>query len=178
MEYKTIPLELRAAGDGWEVAGYASTWDSLDSYGDQVQRGAFAKSLASSRKVRLLWQHRMDEPIGIPLELREDSKGLYGRWKIVPTSTGTKARELIKHELIDGLSIGFVAVDAEYRQDGARLLKEVQLYEVSVVTVPANEDARIVAWKSQQRVGQRGRLTVQLAEVELDQRRRRLRLGS
>lgn len=175
MEFKTVPLELRASGEG-EVEGYASTWDTLDSYGDRVQRGAFAKSLASGRKTRLLWQHDMTEPIGIPLALYEDHKGLYGKWKIVPTTTGTKARELIKHELLDGLSIGFVPVDAEYQHDGVRLLKEVQLFEVSVVTLPANEDARITGWKrAPQRAGQRGRLTLQLAEMEHDQRRRQMR---
>src|SRR5688500_7488316 len=133
-------MELRAAGDG-EIEGYASTFTQrADSYGDVIRPGAFAKTLASGRKVKLLWQHRLDEPIGLPLALYEDSKGLYGKWRLVGTDTGKKARELVREGLVDGLSIGFIDAGSEYRSDGTRLLYEVDLHEVSVVTIPARDD--------------------------------------
>lgn len=154
MEYKTLDLTSggvkAAGGESWELAGYASTWNPTpDSYGDVVMPGAFAASLKSGRKIPLLWQHHQDEPIGRVLELYEDAKGLYGRWRIVPTDTGTKARELVRHELVDGLSIGFVTKQAQYTKDDVRLVKEVELFEISVVTLPARDDARIDSWKAQ-----------------------------
>lgn len=152
MDRKSLPFQLRelkaADGGGWEVAGYASTFGGEpDSYGDIVVRGAFDESLAK-RKTRLLWQHDLGEPIGKQLSLSEDEHGLFGRWSILPTDTGTKAHTLLGAELIDSLSIGFVPVETEYREDGVRLLKKADLYEVSLVTIPANSNAVITSFKS------------------------------
>ena len=151
LERKSIPFrvtEVKAADDGgWEVAGYASTWcGQPDSWGDVVARGAFTASLAR-RTTKLLWQHDMGEPIGKQLDLREDDTGLFGRWSLIPTDAGTKAHQLLLAELVDALSIGFVAVAAEYRDDGVRVLKEVDLYEVSLVTIPANPNAVVTSFK-------------------------------
>jgi HK97 family phage prohead protease len=152
VETKALPFqlsELKAAGDGWEVAGYASTFGGdPDSYGDIVAKGAFLNSLAKRPNVRLLWQHDMGEPIGKVISLTEDDKGLFGRWSIVPTDTGKKAHELLKHDLVDSFSIGFMTGDADYREDGVRVLKEVELVEVSIVTIPANTNATITSFKS------------------------------
>lgn len=154
METKALPFQLsevKAAGDGWEVAGYASTFGGEpDSYGDVVAKGAFLDSLAKRPNVRLLWQHDMGEPIGKPIDLHEDEKGLFGRWSLVPTDTGKKAHELLKAQLVDSLSIGFFAKDAEYRDDGVRVLKEVELVEVSMVTIPANTNALVTSFKADQ----------------------------
>lgn len=154
IEHKTIPFhatEIKAAeGDagGWEVAGYASTFGgSPDAYGDIVAKGAFADSLAK-RAVKLLWQHDMSEPIGKQLSLAEDDTGLFGRWSIVPTDTGTKAHQLLAADLVDSLSIGYLTKDAEYKEDGTRVLKAVDLYEVSLVTVPANDRAVVTSFKA------------------------------
>lgn len=152
LERRSIPFrvtDLKAAdGGGWEVAGYASTWGGQpDSWGDVVAKGAFATSLAK-RKTKLLWQHDMGEPIGKQLDLREDDTGLFGRWSLVPTDAGTKAHQLLLAELVDALSIGFITTQAEYRDDGVRVLKEVELYEVSLVTIPANPNAVVTSYKS------------------------------
>lgn len=153
VEHKTIPLagfEVKATEDGsggWEVAGYASTFGgSPDSYGDVVARGAFTDSLAK-RETKLLWQHDMGEPIGKQLSLIEDDKGLFGRWSIIPTDAGTKAHQLVAAGLVDALSIGFLTREADYNDDGVRVLKAVDLYEVSLVTVPANEAAVVTSYK-------------------------------
>jgi HK97 family phage prohead protease len=152
MERKTShpsTASLKAAGDAWEVSGYASTWSPTpDAVGDVVARGAFLDSLAK-RKTRLLWQHQLDQPIGRELELREDSHGLWGRWSIADTATGREARELLQFGLIDSFSIGYTPVDYTFRADGARVLKSVELFEVSLVTIPANAGAVVEAWKGQ-----------------------------
>lgn len=154
METKALPFKLtdvKTVGDGWEVAGYASTFGGdPDSYGDVVAKGAFLDSLAKRPNVRLLWQHDMGEPIGKVISLDEDSKGLFGRWSLVPTDTGKKAHELLKAGLVDSLSIGFMTEDADYREDGVRILKAVELVEVSIVTIPANTNAVITAFKADQ----------------------------
>lgn len=148
MEYKDLAgIALKAAGDAWEVSGYASTFStSPDTYGDVVAPGAFRASIGR-RKTRLLWQHQLDQPIGRELELREDSHGLWGRWSIVPTTAGKEAHELLKVGLIDSFSIGFTTNDSEYRSDGVRVLKALELFEVSLVTIPANEGAVVEGWK-------------------------------
>lgn len=151
METKSLPFhvaELKAAGDGWEVAGYASTFGGQpDTYGDIVAKGAFLDSIAK-RATRLLWQHNIEKPIGKQLDLKEDDHGLFGRWSIVPTATGKEAHELLQAELIDSMSIGFMTKDAEYREDGTRVLKAIDLFEVSLVTVPANSNALITSFKA------------------------------
>ncbi len=151
LSYKRVPFqltELKAVDKGWEVAGYASTWGGEpDSWGDIVAKGAFANSLAK-RQTKLLWQHDMGEPIGKQISLAEDDKGLFGRWSIVPTDTGTKAHQLLEAELVDSLSIGFITIKSEYNDDGVRVLKEVDLYEVSLVTIPANASAVVTSFKA------------------------------
>lgn len=150
METKSLPFqigELKASGDGWEVAGYASTFlGEPDTYGDIVAKGAFVESLAK-RATRLLWQHDTSKPIGRQLSLAEDDHGLHGRWSIVPTSAGKEAHELLREGLIDALSIGFQTVDAEWNET-TRILKKVDLFEVSLVTIPANSNALVTSFKA------------------------------
>ena len=150
LEYKSIPFEVKevvdVSGGGWEIAGYASTWgDPPDAYGDIVAPGAFAESLAS-RPTKFLYEH--STPIGKQLELREDPLGLYGRWSVVDTAVGTDAYKLAKAGVLDSLSIGYQTEDAEYRDDGVRVLKRVALFEVSAVAIPANTHAVITDVKS------------------------------
>jgi HK97 family phage prohead protease len=145
--FQVREIKARENG-GWEVAGYASTFGGQpDSYGDVVVKGAFLDSIAK-RKTKLLAHHDMSTPIGRQLDLHEDDNGLFGRWTIVPTTAGKDVHTLIEEELIEALSIGFVPVDVEYRDDGVRLLKKVDLYEVSCVAVPANDQAVITSFKS------------------------------
>ena len=150
LQYKRVPFALRelkaaADGDGWEIAGYASTFGGEpDAYGDVVARGAFAASIAV-RPTKFLYEHF--EPIGKQIELREDEIGLFGRWSIVDTTTGTDAYKLAKAGVLDSLSIGYMVVDATFADDGTRILKTVDLFEVSCVALPANENAVITSVK-------------------------------
>lgn len=150
LEYKSIPFEIKEVvsteGGGWEIAGYASTFGGTpDTYGDVIVVGAFADSIAA-RPTKFLYEHL--EPIGKQLEIREDDRGLFGRWTIVDTQTGTDAYKLAKAGVLDSLSIGYMTLEADYREDGVRLLRKVDLFEVSAVAIPANRSAVITDVKS------------------------------
>lgn len=150
LRYKSIPFEVKeivpVADGGWEIAGYASTFGGEpDAYGDVIVKGAFAESIAK-RPTKFLFEHA--EPIGKQLEIREDDAGLWGRWSIVDTQAGTDAYKLAKAGVLDSLSIGYVTLDADYDANGVRLLKKVDLFEVSAVAIPANRNAVITAVKS------------------------------
>jgi hypothetical protein len=151
LEYKSIPFAVKAADrnaddTGWEIAGLASTfWGEPDAYGDVVQPGAFAASIAE-RPTKFLYEHHT--PIGKQLEIRETDEGLYGRWSIVDTTAGTDAYKLAKAGVLDALSIGYIPLEWEIRGDGARVLQKCELLEVSCVAIPANPNAVITAVKA------------------------------
>ena len=149
LEYKSVPFEVKElidlSGGGWEISGYASTFGGEpDAYNDVIVKGAFLDSLAK-RSPKHLFEHF--EPIGKTLEIHEDDTGLVGRWSIVDTTAGTDAYKLAKAGVLDSLSIGYIPIDYEYRADGVRLLRKVDLYEVSSVAIPANTNARITEVK-------------------------------
>ncbi len=154
-EHKTVAfsLEKMDAQEG-TFQGYASTFGNLDLVGDVIHPGAFTKTLAErGGKVRLLWQHDTTEPIGKPLELREDAKGLYIKAKVSDTSRGRDALALLRDGAIDSMSIGYdvipSGVDFSKGSDGktVRNLRELKLYEVSLVSFPANEQATVLSVK-------------------------------
>jgi HK97 family phage prohead protease len=150
LEYKSIPFEVKelveVAGGGWEISGYASTFGGTpDSYGDVVAAGAFVDSIAH-RPTKFLYEHVT--PIGKQLEIREDEKGLFGRWSIVNTTTGTDAYRLALAGVLDSLSIGYLTLEADFREDGVRILRKVDLFEVSAVAIPANANAVITDVKA------------------------------
>lgn len=149
LSYRRVPFEIKAVSvkeTGWEIAGLASTWwGEPDAYGDVIAPGAFAESIAK-RSTKFLYEHF--EPIGKEIELAETDDGLLGRWSVVDTTTGTDAYKLARAGVLDSLSIGYVPLEWEVRAaDGARILRKVDLYEVSCVALPANENAVITAVK-------------------------------
>jgi uncharacterized protein len=144
MEYKAISLELKTDDEGI-IEGYGSVFSVRDSYNDVIEPGAFAKSIAS-RRPKMLWQHRMDKPIGVWDEVREDDRGLFLRGRLANTDQAKEARELVRMGAMDGLSIGFRTMKDEYEGE-TRRLKEIDLWEVSFVTIPANAAATITAMK-------------------------------
>ncbi len=135
---------------GTEISGYASYFDTADQGGDVVQAGAYAASLtalaASGRSVKMLWQHDPTQPIGIWDEVREDAKGLWVKGRILSdVAKGREAAALIAAGAIDGLSIGYRTVKAAKNTKGQRLLSELELWEVSLVTFPMLPSARVGA---------------------------------
>lgn len=150
-----IPLTVKSVSDSGEFEGYGSVFGVKDSYSDIIVPGAFAKSLAAwqekGRMPALLWQHNMSEPIGIYTEMREDETGLFlkGRLLIDDDPLAKRAHAHMKAGSLSGLSIGYVLNDYDYdNQKDAFILKDIDLWEVSLVTFPANDEARISNVKS------------------------------
>ncbi|MDK3019280.1 HK97 family phage prohead protease [Pseudodonghicola flavimaris] len=140
---------LRVDSDAM-IEGYASLFDHPDQGGDIVRRGAYAASLqalaAAGQRVKLLWQHDPAQPIGLWEELREDSRGLWVRGRLLTaTQKGREAAALVAAGAIDGLSIGYRTKRSERTAAGGRLLTEVELWEVSLVTFPMLPGAQVAA---------------------------------
>jgi len=141
--------EVKAADDGWEVAGYASTWDR-DLGDDVVHPGAFKASLESGAKVRFLYAHDAAQPLGRPLELREDGTGLFGRFRISKTRLGQDVHTLLADGALDSFSIGFIPRDFDRDEKaGTRNLKAVELLECSLVSLPMQPRATVTGFKEQ-----------------------------
>jgi len=150
---KTIDaaLELKELTDSGSFSGMASVFGELDSVNDIIEPGAFTKSLKDHREKdrmpALLWQHDTREPIGAIRDIVETSKGLEIKKADLFIDEIPKARQahkLLKEKAISGLSIGFRLKDSEIdKSSGARLIKQVDLFEVSLVTFPALDSARV-----------------------------------
>ena len=153
-EIRSFALEIRATGENGEVAGYGSVFDVVDSYDDVIAKGAFAKSMAEHRAAgtmpAMLWQHDPENPIGVWTEVTEDSVGLKVKGRLAMTTVkGREAYELMKMGAINGLSIGFMSKNWMYdKETDIRTLTEVDLWEVSMVTFPANSKSRVTSVKS------------------------------
>ena len=132
--------------DGTIISGYASLFGKSDQGGDTVEKGAYGASLTKGRSVKMLWQHDPAQPIGVWDEVREDAKGLWVKGRLLTdVAKGREAASLIAAKAIDGLSIGYRTVKARKDDKGGRLLSELELWEVSLVTFPMLPDARVGA---------------------------------
>lgn len=135
-------------GEGAVISGYASVFGLVDQGNDVVQAGAYAESLKrmalEGRAVKMLWQHDPAQPIGVWDEVKEDAHGLFVRGRILrDVARGREAAALIAAGAVDGLSIGYRTKRAEKDGKGRRLLAEVELWEVSLVTFPMLREARV-----------------------------------
>jgi len=144
VQFRNFTPEIRAEGDKYLFEGYAVTWDSVDSYESTFKRGAFKKTIEErGGRIKVLWNHNTDEPIGKIIEIAEDDKGLFVRGLL--TKGVSKAEDVFKNlkaGVIDTLSFGFVPLQSREIQN-IRQITEVKLYEVSPVTFEANETAKI-----------------------------------
>lgn len=132
------------------VAGYASLFGVKDQGGDVVVQGAYGASLkrlgSRGTRVKMLWQHDPGQPIGVWDEVREDAVGLWVKGRILTeVARGREAAALLAAGVIDGLSIGYRTIKAERDGKGQRLLSELELWEVSLVTFPMLPEARVQA---------------------------------
>lgn len=148
-------LEVKAIGEDGTFSGYGAVFGNVDSWGDIIAPGAFAESLsmlkAKGRLPAMLWGHDADHPIGVWTDMREDAKGLYveGRLLINDVAKAKEAHALLKAGGISGLSIGFISKNWTWdEQQDARTLNQIDLWEVSLVTFPANDEARVSDVKS------------------------------
>ena len=154
-------LDLKVTGGKGEIEGYASTFGGEpDSYGDVIAEGAYRASLAAHRASEtmptMFWQHDMGSPIGRWLEAEEDAKGLRVLGKLnMGVRRAAEAYELLKEGDIDGLSIGYRIKAYESDEDtGIWTLTEIDLHEVSVVSIGANSNATVASVKAAREVHQ------------------------
>lgn len=154
----TSKFETREAEDGLYIEGYFSVfntnYDIFEGASESIAPGAFSKTLGND--IRALIDHETRLVLGRnksgTLELREDSHGLWGRIKINPNDQDAlNLYERVKRGDVDQCSFGFQIVNEEtdFREDGSVhwTIKEVNLFEVSVVTFPAYEDTSVTARK-------------------------------
>lgn len=151
-EYKSIMFELESTDEKTgEFSGYASVFGNVDDGGDVVEKGAFAKTIVEDfHRIKILALHNdCWLPVGKPIELREDDRGLFIRGRISDTTMGRDIRTLLKDGVLNELSIGYDAV--KYSIDEARQirhLKEIKLWEISTVIWGMNDQATIDDVKS------------------------------
>ncbi|MBS9528953.1 MULTISPECIES: HK97 family phage prohead protease [unclassified Wolbachia] len=144
------PLSIKSIGENGVFSGYASVFNIVDKQNDLILPGAFKENL-NRNKIKLLWQHNPDEPIGSIIDIYENDVGLY---IIAHLLLGIQKAEevylMLKTGAINGLSIGYIPIEYDVdHKSGARVLKQVELWEVSLVTFPANLAAQVINVKNQ-----------------------------
>ena len=150
---KYVGFKAENVGDNY-VEGYASTFGAVDSYNDIVEKGAFTRTLKARKGgIRFLKYHDPNQPIGKVVEIREDEKGLWVKAVFSSTRAGQEARTEVLEGVLDSFSIGFMPVKAKTDKlaDGriVNRIQEVKLYEFSLVTFPANEEAVVTGVKAE-----------------------------
>ena len=155
MKHISASFLCKSLDEGGHFEGYASVFGNQDYDGDVIVEGAFRKTIEqyreSGRMPKMLWQHDMHEIVGKWTEMQEDEHGLYVRGSLIlDTQKGREAYALMKAGVLDGMSIGFNVAEArpsEQRSRG-RVIEEVDLWEVSLVTWGANPAATVTSVKS------------------------------
>jgi HK97 family phage prohead protease len=151
LQKSTVSPEFKFAGTPGSFEGYAARFGNTDNGGDMIEAGAFKDFAQDTQgRVLVLWQHSAHDPIGKAV-VAQDSHGLHVRGALaVEDPTAAKAYGLMKAGVIDAMSIGYSILPggAQTRSDGVRTLTALKLYEVSIVSLPMNELARVQAVKS------------------------------
>lgn len=152
---RSFDLDVKAVAETGVFTGYGSVFGVVDSYKEVVAPGAFKNSLEalakSGRTIPIFWQHRSGEPIGNWTSLKEDAHGLLGDGELwlEESAYARLAYRGMKTKSITGLSIGYYVRRSSYdEKTGIRTLLEVELVEISIVSTPANDEARVEEIKS------------------------------
>lgn len=157
MRTKYVDFKVKSADlEEGVISGYASVFGNVDSYGDIVVKGAFSgflkRAAESGKVVPIFYGHNMEDPkanIGGTIELREDGRGLFfkAQLDLSGNTYGRVVYEQLKDGRLDSLSFGYSVLDAKMTDTGYEL-RELELYEISVVPVPANREALITEVKA------------------------------
>ena len=150
MKHKSFPLRIEVKGDdaARTVEGWASTFGNKDHHDDIVMPGAFADSI-KERMPKMLWQHDSGQPVGVWTAAAETDQGLYVKGELLDTTLGNDVYKMLKAGAITDMSIGYGTKEAAYDQaTGVRRLKKLDLWEVSLVTFPANDRASVTMVKA------------------------------
>jgi HK97 family phage prohead protease len=146
-----VSLEIKSL-HAREFEGHGAVFGNLDLGGDVVMPGAFRQTLADhARKGTLplmFWHHDPRAVPGVWKAMNEDSKGLHVVGELVDTELGDEVRTLLQKRAVRGLSIGYQATDIDFDRDGNRILKSVDLWEVSLVSLAMNPLAQVEAVKA------------------------------
>lgn len=160
IEHKDFVFQVKEVSDKGVFTGYGSVFGELDYGGDIVAAGAFTRTLAEAkekgRKFPVLWQHYSDDAIGVYDDIYEDEKGLFvkGRLLVDDVQRAKEAYALMREGAVTGLSIGYYPKEYSTNTDTyIRTLTDIDLYEVSQVTFPMLDSARIDAVKNRIRDG-------------------------
>lgn len=152
----TVPLEIKQVGEEnsehFTFEGFASTFGNVDLHDDVIVEGAFRETLPQ-RVPKLLWQHQGDEPLGVFVEIREMHQGLFVKGIMPKSDTFVSGRVIPQMKIgsVNQMSIGFFIEDFDRDieiRDGIRFIKRLVLLEISLVSIPANDHARVLAVKS------------------------------
>jgi HK97 family phage prohead protease len=152
--YKAAPLGELSDYDEKNslVKGYGSYFGNKDADNDVIAKGAYQKTIKENgERVKYLYQHNMMQPIGKMKELYEDDRGLVFVAEVPRTSLGKDVIELMKAGVITENSVGILPIQKEDKGD-YRELKEVKLFEISAVTLAANDMAKIMDVKGTQMI--------------------------
>lgn len=144
-----MPIEIKEISEEGEFMGYASVFGNTDFYNDAVEKGAFSKSIKRN-SIKMLFNHDPSKIVGVWNTLEEDEKGLKVEGRLLKSiQAGAEMIELIKAKAINSLSIGYRTIRAKFDdKTQIRSLLEVDLQEISLVTFPANDKAKITKFKS------------------------------
>ena len=163
----TVPLEIKGLNNR-EFTGHGSVFGNRDYGGDIVLPGAFKRSLAQHHKSgglpAMFWMHNAAKVPGKWLRMSESKKGLAVKGVLAPTPLGDEVHTLLKMQAVSGMSIGYRTLDQDYDKDGNRLIKEAELWEVSVVSLPMNPLAQVTHVKT--RLSERGEYVPSIREFE------------
>lgn len=167
LNFNLVGLEIKAGGDEATMtfSGYGAVFGNVDSYGDVIAKGAFAKTIGEF-KTSGVWPSMLSQhggwaigaddmtPVGVWIEIREDDHGLYVEGQLADTVRGKELYTLMKmspRPAINGMSIGCRPIEWTMRskpEEPRRTLTKVDLVEISLVTFPANGKARVTGVKS------------------------------
>jgi len=153
VERKNLSLdsvELKLDDSGRKFSGYASVFNGVDSYGDTIVPGAYSKTISQrERPIQMRWNH-FGPVIGKWTRIEEDEKGLFVEGELTPGhSVAEDAYALLKHQAVTGMSIGYRIPPGGLEKDGEkRLLKQIDLVEISIVESPADLNAQVGDVKS------------------------------
>lgn len=154
MNSQTLPFSIKSITDAGVVEGVISAFHQVDRVGDTIERGAYTKSIErlarEQRKLPVLYQHDPHRPIGVWTELSERSDALFGRAELaLEVRDAQEAHALARKGALTGISIGFEVARGGARQEGnRRILSDIELWEASLVTFPADNHARVTSVKS------------------------------
>lgn len=147
MERFFFDTKAIAAGDDGSIAGIGWKFGQPDRIGDVIELGAFK---GAKLPLPLLFGHDMNDPIGVWDTADEKADGLHlkGRLLVEDVARAREVRALVKAGAVRGLSIGFVTKKAIARTGGGRTITDLELMEISLVTLPMHPGARVTSAKS------------------------------